>query len=103
MKSIINIIVIISAIFAAYFYIEKESVLAGDVKQLKESISYIQLEFQRSSKEERLFKIADRFECEDYAFKNCGITIPKTVREEVIRLQKEILDIDLRIQKIEAK
>ena len=101
------------AIIALVFFISAGiwvMALAGEVKQnskdieqTQESVEYMQLEYQKTSKENRLYRIQEGYECEDLTFTSCVIPIPKIVKEEIKKLQKEIENKEKRMEKLEAK
>lgn len=103
-KSIIVVIgFFIFSAFTGYFWLHSEFASAKDVKQIEQSVLYMQLEYQKTSKENRLYKIQERYECEDLNFypENCKLGIPQTIKEEIKELQEEIIVIDSKMKKLE--
>ena len=95
MKTIINICVLIGFVFTAYFYVEHRYALAENLKQVEQSMKYMQTEQQFEAVQDRVWKILDRYECETEDLKTCGVAMPNTVKEEfreLLEKKKKFID-----------
>lgn len=109
-KALAIVVFIIVTTLGALTWFYTTFATAGDVKRieqqqvsLQQSVDYMQLAQQKAAKEARLYVIQDRHKCMDLNFyvEDCKIEIPKTVKEEIVKLKKDIEGISKKLEKLE--
>lgn len=100
-NEITAIVSLIVLAFSGYFWLDSEYAKAGEVKEIKQSVRYMQTEYQRDVTQERIWKIVDRYDCQGDEMFLCKKSMPDTVKEELRTLIRKKLELEERIKKIE--
>ncbi len=95
MKTIISIIIILSAFFASYCYIDNWKANSTEVKEIRQRLDYKITADQLKTIQERLWKLEDRY--------GKKTVMPESVKEEYRELDKSKEELSDKLKRMEKK